>query len=98
MQLCTNFNDEQLVANQLRKGLDIVNDDLLMLPPRITGVDPSLAMVEEARFLDALASLDFKLPSIPRLDSGLVCICVRLDNRIYFGPWLLVKGLPVSGV
>ena len=44
------MHDEQLVVNQLRKRLDIVNDDL-MLPPRVTGVDPSLAMVEEARFL-----------------------------------------------
>ena len=44
------INHEQLVVNQLEKGLDIVNDDLL-LPHRVTGVDPSLAMVEEARFL-----------------------------------------------
>ena len=61
MQLCTNSNDEQLVVNQLRKGLDIVNDDLLMLPPRVTGVDPSLAMVEEARFLLSRSILTMRM-------------------------------------
>ena len=52
---------EQLVVNQLKKGLDIVNDDLLMLPPRVTGVDPSLAMVEEARFLSLRSILTMRI-------------------------------------
>ena len=41
--------------------LDIVNDDLLMLPPRVTGVDPSLAMVEEARFLSLRSILTMRI-------------------------------------
>ena len=61
MQLCTNSKNEQLVVNQFRKGLDIVNDDLLMLPPRVTGVDPSLAMVEEARFLSLRSILTMRI-------------------------------------
>ena len=54
------INHEQLVVNQLEKGLDIVNDDLL-LPPRVTGVDPSLAMVEEARFLSLRSILTMRI-------------------------------------
>ena len=65
---------EQLVVNQLRKGLDIVNDDLLMLPPRVTGVDPSLAMVEQARFLLLRSILTMRMKIMLKKLKSLQCV------------------------